>query len=413
LDNQKFLISEEPEILERFRDEFESIISKAETLGLKLETHPDDVAAIDQLISLLKELYSNAVNSNIAPLIEPLTILEDFLRRFKDSYQTEFTYPLTLLLDRFILVAQEVAEQYAISYSLINDIQRSIQPLARAKTKENVSDAIRQVVNSLLGGYTEIVTSNDDIELFDEIELFDDIEHFDNEAEATSIPVESDESAIINQTEHDTPESSESKQIDAMKIEMDILVQSSIFRKLSEMIDTRHKLWVGRSYFLMSMAIKMNAEARNVVDPQQLANAIYLHDFPMVKLDDALLYNKDLSDADFKNIQKHPEIAYETALLMGDYNDCALMVYQHHERPDGKGYPNQLTLDEICHGAKIISICDAYYSMTNLKTYRTNSRTPMRAVAEINACAGTQFDPLWVKVFNRIVKRYKFIENVL
>ena len=412
MDDQKFLISEDPEVLERFHDEFEAIISKAETLGLMLETHPDDIAAIDQLINLLKQLYSSAVNSNIAPLIEPLTILEDFLRRFKNSYQTEFTYPLTLLFDRFILVAQEVAEQYAISYTLINDIQRSIQPLARAKTEDQVSEAIRQVINNLLGGYTEVDESSDDVELFDEIELFDDVELFDTDVKADSTYEEPIDTTVVVPQENKAF-SSESKEIDAMKIEMNILIQASIFQKFGEIIDTRHKLWVGRSFFLMSMAIKMNAEARNVVDPQQLANAIYLHDFPMVKLEDGLLYNKDLSDEDFKKIQKHPEIAYEMASLMGDHEECALMVYQHHERPDGKGYPNQLTQNEICHGAKIIAICDAYYSMTNLKTYKTNMRTPMRAVAEINACSGTQFDPLWVKVFNRIVRRYKFIENVL
>jgi len=412
LDDQKFLISEEPEILERFRDEFEAIISKAESIGLMLETHPNDIAAIEQLINLLKQLYSNAVNSNIAPLIEPLTILEDFLRRFKSSYQIEFTYPLTLLLDRFLLVAQEVAEQYSISYTLINDIQRSIQPLARAQTQESVLDAIRQVINSLLGGYTEVDESSDDIELFDDIDLFDDIELFEDNEKKSNVDSQLAET-VTDLEDSENTYSSESSQLDVMKLEMDLLVQSSVFRMLSEMIDTRHKLWVGRSFFLMSMAIKMNAEARNVVDPQQLANAIYLHDFPMVKLDDALLYNKDLSDEDFKKIQKHPEIAYEMASLMGDYDECALMVYQHHERPDGKGYPNQLTQDEICHGAKIIAICDAYYAMTNLKAYKTNLRTPMRAVAEINACAGTQFDPLWVKVFNRIIKRYKFIENVL
>jgi HD-GYP domain-containing protein (c-di-GMP phosphodiesterase class II) len=411
-EDQKFLLDIDADVLEEFHEKFESIITRTETLALQLETHPEDIPKVYQLISLFKELYSCAVNANIAPLIEPLTTLEDFLVRFKDNYQADFTYPLTMLLDRLSMLATEAAEQYSISFTLINDIQRSIQPLARAKDSENVNESIKKVVKSLLGNYsTESEESNDDIELFSDVDLFDDVELFENDKQTSETREQVPKTPPVPAST--ATEIKNKSPVDAMQIEMQIISKPSAFRMLSEMIDSRHKYWIGRSYFLVSLAIKMNAEARNVVNPMQLANAIYIHDLPMIKFSDDLLYKRDLTPTEQKKLQMHAQVAYETASLMGESEECAEMVHQHHERPDGKGYPNQLTQDEICHGAKIIAICDAYYSMTNLVTYRDNLRSPIRAVAEINACAGTQFDPLWVKVFNRIVRKYNIIENIL
>jgi len=413
MNTQRFLIDEDGEVLEQFGDNFESVIFKAESIALILENSSNDSKAIRAMIILFKELYSLAFNANIIPLIEPLTTLEDFLTRFENDYPHDFSYPLTLLLDRFLLVSREATEQYSVSAALISDIQRAIKPLARASSAEDASECVKQVVQYLLGDYSDNDSDTTDIDLFDEMELFGDeeVELFDNNN--LEEPNTNTQPPPVVSDEEKKKKASEKKQVDAIRIEMDILMKPSIFRIFSEMIDARHKDWVGRSFFLMSLAIKMNAEARNVVDPQQLANAIYIHDFAMLKMQDELLYKSSLSEKEFEMVKMHPVLAYEATCLLGDYKDCAEMVHQHHERPDGTGYPNQLKGDEICHGAKIIAICDAYFTMTNIKTYRSNLRSPLRAVAEINACAGTQFDTAWVKIFNRIVKRYEIIQNVL
>jgi HD-GYP domain-containing protein (c-di-GMP phosphodiesterase class II) len=67
-------------------------------------------------------------------------------------------------------------------------------------------------------------------------------------------------------------------------------------------------------------------------------------------------------------------------------------VLHHHERWDGAGYPDQLEGEEIPLGARIIFVADAYDAMTSDRLYR-GRRSPDAALAELRACAGSQFDP--------------------
>jgi HD-GYP domain-containing protein (c-di-GMP phosphodiesterase class II) len=75
-------------------------------------------------------------------------------------------------------------------------------------------------------------------------------------------------------------------------------------------------------------------------------------------------------------------------------------VLRHHERWDGLGYPDGLAGDEIPLGARIIFVADAYDAMTSERAYR-GRLTPEAAVAELERCAGTQFDPAVVALFAR------------
>ena len=74
------------------------------------------------------------------------------------------------------------------------------------------------------------------------------------------------------------------------------------------------------------------------------------------------------------------------------------IVEDHHERIDGKGYPNGLKGDQIPDEAKIISIADTFDAMTSKRTYR-NSLTTEQALEELKRCRGTQFDPHMVDTF--------------
>jgi HD-GYP domain-containing protein (c-di-GMP phosphodiesterase class II) len=75
-------------------------------------------------------------------------------------------------------------------------------------------------------------------------------------------------------------------------------------------------------------------------------------------------------------------------------------VLYHHERWDGMGYPNGLASEDIPLGARIIFVADAYDAMTSDRAYR-GRLTPQEAVAELERCAGSQFDPEIVTVFAR------------
>jgi HD-GYP domain-containing protein (c-di-GMP phosphodiesterase class II) len=89
---------------------------------------------------------------------------------------------------------------------------------------------------------------------------------------------------------------------------------------------------------------------------------------------------------------------------MPGWTAAAEMVRQHHEMPCGSGYPEGLTGDAICPGAKILAIVDAFEAVTLKHSHRGQSRSLIRAIAEINAC-DDQFSAEWIEPFNRVIRR--------
>lgn len=79
-------------------------------------------------------------------------------------------------------------------------------------------------------------------------------------------------------------------------------------------------------------------------------------------------------------------------------------ILYHHERYDGKGYPNGLQKDEIPLGARILSVAEAYHAMVSLRPHRIK-RTRIEAIAELERESGRQFDPAVVNVFIKILKK--------
>ena len=78
------------------------------------------------------------------------------------------------------------------------------------------------------------------------------------------------------------------------------------------------------------------------------------------------------------------------------------IVRAAHERPDGSGYPDGLTLDEIPLSARIIAVVDAFDAMTNDRPYR-EALTTERALAELRRQSGSQFDPTVVEAFAEVL----------
>ena len=93
---------------------------------------------------------------------------------------------------------------------------------------------------------------------------------------------------------------------------------------------------------------------------------------------------------------------------MPGWEGAAEIVAQHHEMPDGGGYPNELWSANICAGAKIMAIVDAFEAVMLKHIHRGKNRSVLRAIAEINAC-DNQFAPEWIAPFNAIIR--KTVEN--
>ena len=98
-------------------------------------------------------------------------------------------------------------------------------------------------------------------------------------------------------------------------------------------------------------------------------------------------------------LERHPQIGYRMLESLG-VDPVAQWVLHHHERWDGTGYPNRLAGDDIPLGARILFVADAYDAMTTDRVYR-GRLSHFRAIAELERCAGTQFDPDVVEAFKR------------
>ncbi|MEX2415846.1 MAG: HD-GYP domain-containing protein [Paenibacillaceae bacterium] len=127
-----------------------------------------------------------------------------------------------------------------------------------------------------------------------------------------------------------------------------------------------------------------------------------LHDLGKVGIGDAIL-NKEggLSDEEFVEIRKHPVIGVhliETSAFLSEYEHC---IRSHHERYDGKGYPQGLVGEQIPLEGRIIAIADTFDALTSQRPYR-KAMSSEEAIRIIQEQAGSQFDPSIVDVFIKL-----------
>ncbi|MFI5005705.1 MAG: HD-GYP domain-containing protein, partial [Solirubrobacterales bacterium] len=130
-----------------------------------------------------------------------------------------------------------------------------------------------------------------------------------------------------------------------------------------------------------------------------LARAAELHDVGKIAIPDAIL-NKPgpLDDEEWLFMRRHTILGERILKAAAALRPVAELVRSSHERFDGTGYPDGLHGEEIPLGARIIFVCDAFDAMISERSY-SGSITPSEAIAELRACAGTQFDPEVVEAF--------------
>ena len=128
-------------------------------------------------------------------------------------------------------------------------------------------------------------------------------------------------------------------------------------------------------------------------------SAARVHDLGKIATADRILYKKEaLTDEERQAIIAHPADGSELAGQFSMYRKGRDYIRHHHERWDGRGYPDGLAGTHIPLGARIITVADAYDAMTSDRPYRA-ALSPEIALAELRNGAGRQFDPDLVDIF--------------
>jgi diguanylate cyclase (GGDEF)-like protein len=168
---------------------------------------------------------------------------------------------------------------------------------------------------------------------------------------------------------------------------------------LAKAVDARdtytgsHSERVGELAAKVATRLGLNAEQ---VELTRLAGS--LHDLGKLAIPEEILRKPGtLTDSERLVLERHPQIGFRMLDSLG-VDPVADLVLHHHERWDGTGYPDGLRGEQIPLGARIIFVTDAYDAMTSDRIYRPK-RSAQAALAELERCAGTQFDPGIVGAF--------------
>ncbi len=196
-------------------------------------------------------------------------------------------------------------------------------------------------------------------------------------------------------------------------------LESQVREKTAEIVAQQEKLRRLNVQIVMALSGAVDAKdkytnghARRVADysreiarrcgfDAEEARKIYLigllHDVGKIGIPDAII-NKptQLTDEEYEITKQHPELGWHILQNIREFPELAIGAHWHHERYDGKGYPDGISGSDIPVEARIIAVADSYDAMTSRRSYR--DVLPQKVARdEIEKGVGTQFDPVFAK----------------
>ena len=133
--------------------------------------------------------------------------------------------------------------------------------------------------------------------------------------------------------------------------------------------------------------------------------AAILHDIGKIGINDGILGKAgSLTEKEWLKAKEHSSIGADILSQIDSFREASKLVYSHHERYNGEGYPEKLRGENIPVGARILAVVDAYDAMTSKRPYRP-AYSHQRAVAELKKKMGTQFDEKVVEAFLEVLNQ--------
>ena|SRR2546425_3220382 len=193
-----------------------------------------------------------------------------------------------------------------------------------------------------------------------------------------------------------------SQQIVAQATEIEMTYDTTL-QALSNALDLRDTETEGHARRVVEY---MEIIAREMRLPEDeiavLRRGALLHDIGKVGVPDRILRKPaGLTEAEWVTMKTHPDLGARIIGGIPFLEKVAVIVRHHHERWDGRGYPDGLAGEAIPLGARIFTVADSFDAMTSDRPYRDALRID-EARVEIRRCRGTQFDPVIAEAFSRI-----------
>jgi len=179
----------------------------------------------------------------------------------------------------------------------------------------------------------------------------------------------------------------------------------SIIRALVSALELKDSYTSGHSESVSRYAVALAKGLK--LSPQEIDSievAAILHDVGKIGVQESILNKPEkLDDEEWKEVRRHPEFSYKILKEVNFPWKIKPLIYAHHERYNGKGYPAGLKGEKIPLGARILAVADTFFAaMTSDRAYRKGLSKEV-AIEELKRVAGTQLDPELVKVFVEMV----------
>lgn len=351
------------EALEEFADALQDKAAEIERYVTQLKTNPGNRVLIDNLFRAVHNIKGDAALTKVELGVAITHNIESLMSRFRDGhiqFSDRLAETILLTLDRL-----ELAIEGLLKHKPLDNLR--LVPLVQGL--EKTAQALPDQIDDLCGELIEIVTGFP--------------------------PVITPVSALTPQSQPAvTP-------IDDKVVAADL----QFFRALAMQLENRSPFFKGRTNRILRLALEANKAADMPVDPVQLEAAVYMHDVGMMFLPESIWLKVGAMSAEEKlDLRTHPNYAATLLRRIPGWEGAAEIVAQHHEMPDGSGYPHNLKNDAICAGAKVIAIVDAFEAVMLKHSHHGKNRSVLRAIAEINAC-DNQFAPEWTLPFNTVIRR--------
>jgi len=174
--------------------------------------------------------------------------------------------------------------------------------------------------------------------------------------------------------------------------------QFDTVRSLALAVEAKDRYTRGHSERVALLAARIGERMELEPDDlEDLERAAIMHDVGKIGVPEEIIRKPGkLSESEFAHIRRHPVVGERIVSRLGFMARCLPIIRWHHERPDGRGYPDGLRGEDIPLGARIVAVADAYDAMRSERPYR-KSMSRAETLEEIRLFAGVQFDPRCVE----------------